>query len=418
MEAPTTAHAPNRSPSHSLLCVLLVGLAACGAGDTHALNGTMRVGVLLPYTGDAAESAVNVERAILLAFEAADAAGSIGGERFGLLFGNTRSDWRYGIQKARQHLEEPGLLGIIGPQSEELAVRLSESIAASKVAEITGSITSPSYTRLSRDGFWFRTNPSADQYCRALVARLAADGIKSATVLFANDELGSGFAAVLPPLLYSSGITVLGNQSFRADGKPDTEVLLAVREQRAKAVILVANPKAGAAIVQEWVLLGNLPTLWVLAPTLASPAFLSNAPPGALDGALGVAARLTSAADTFDEAFRDRWSGDIPLLPAYFYYDAAAVLILATAAAASKDGGPPTAAAVRDCIVDVSAPPGEQIAWDALARGVKLAAEGQPVDYQGVSGTVDLQQSGNLNAVELQFWTVQDDAIKMMENAR
>jgi neutral amino acid transport system substrate-binding protein len=374
----------------------------------------IRVGALLPFTGDISAAGANIERAILAVFDQVNEAGGIAGRPLALLSLDTHSELKRGFDAAQELLEE-GVVAILGPQDEEMGRQLAPLLAARQVVAISGGVTSPFFTTLADNGFWFRTCPTARELAHALALQMRADGVRRAQVVYVGDLYGLGLNNILVNEFIALGIEGLTSLSYPPGEPPDFNRLLTpILEARPDAVALMAYPGTGARIVQELSVRGGR-TRFYLAPALKAGVFVDNVPPGALDGAVGVAPALAADAEAYARAFGERWAGERPLDAAYFYQDAAALLSLAMARAGHLAGGPPGGAQIRDQIIPLSGPPGEPVAWHELGRGLSLAAQGLEVDYRGVTGAVDLDERGDLLEGKVELWTIRRDRIEALE---
>lgn len=390
--------------------VLSVLAAACvqpveGPGEDAVL-----VGALLPFTGDIAASGTNLERAIRMAVEQVDDAGGLAGRPLALRAIDTHSELKRGLRAADTLLEDPRVLALVGPENEDLAGQLVSRLLANGMVEVSGGVTSPTFTTMQDGGFWFRTCPSALEHGRRLAERMVDDGVRSANILYVGDAYGTGFAGVLVNEFSRLGITSPVPVSFQPDQTSFNDELQQVYAGRPEALVLIAYPASGAEIVREWTLLGGV-ARWYLTPALKSDQFIDNVPPGLLDGAVGVAARPGSNAASFAQAFSERYDGDFPLDAAGFYYDATALILLAAARASADSGGVPARHELKAWLQEVSGPEGSPVRWNELAEGIALAASGQDLDYQGVTGSVDLNDRGDLVEGLVQLWKIEEDRI-------
>jgi ABC-type branched-subunit amino acid transport system substrate-binding protein len=385
-------------------------LAACFVADEPVDQDAVRVGALLPYTGDVAATGANIERAILGVVRQVNEAGGIAGRPVRLLARDTHSNTRRGYEQALDLLEND-VVAILGPQDEELASQMGARSASQKVVVVSGGLTSPFFTTLPDNGFWFRTCPTARELAPALVQRMALDGVRKAAVVYVGDVYGSGMAAILTNALVSAGIQAPRPVSFQSTDRGFTHLLRPLLAESPEAIILVAHAKSGAQIVQEWEVLGGR-TRWYLAPTLKADVFVTSAPPGALDGAVGISASLGTNVAGYAERFAEDWGGEQPLDAAYFYHDATAITLLAIARATKLSGGKPSGAEIRDQVTVVAGPPGDAVGWDDLPRALRLVEEGRDIDYQGVTGTVDLDVNGDLVDARVSLWSIRNQRIE------
>ncbi len=396
-----------------LLALLLSG---CVEPPPSTPRDAIRIGALLPFTGDISAGGANLERAILQVIDRVNENGGIAGRPLALLSRDTHSELKRGYDAAKDLLDE-GVVAILGPQDEEMGKQIAPVAAAAGVVVISGGVTSPFFTTVSDDGYWFRTCPTARELAQALAARMRADGVQRAQVIYVGDLYGLGLNNILVNEFIALGIDGLTSVSFPPGEVPDYNRLLnPILEAKPDAVALMAYARTGAQIVQEWNVRGGQARFY-LAPALKADVFLDNVPPGVLEGAVGVAPALgeRSTVDAFALAFADRWNQEAPLDAAYYYYDAAMLLVLATARAAELTGGAPTGAQIRDQVLQVASGPGEQVGWDDLEQALDLAAQGEALDYEGTTGSLDLDENGDLVDAEVDLWTIENDRIQSLD---
>ncbi len=371
------------------------------------------IGALLPFTGDMAASGTNLERAIRMAVAQMEQAGGLAGHPVALKATDTHSELKRGMNAASSLIEDPRVLALLGPENEDLAGQLVNQILVAGMVEVSGGVTSPVFTTIQDGGYWFRTCPSALEHGKALAERMYADGVRIASILYVGDAYGTGFAGVLINEFNRLGIQSPVPISFHADQDSFNDELRQVYAGQPEALVLIAYPGSGAEIVREWTLLGGK-AHWYLAPALKSEEFVANVPPGLLNGAIGVAPARGAEADAFTRAFSDRYEGDIPLDAAAFYYDATALILLSAARASAEAGGVPARHELKTWLQEVSRPEGVPVRWDELADGIAKAAAGEDVDYQGITGSVNLNDRGDLESGPVELWTIVNDQFQSL----
>ncbi len=94
-------------------------------------------------------------------------------------------------------------------------------------------------------------------------------------------------------------------------------------------------------------------------------------------------------------------------------YDATALIGLAAYAAQVKNL-PLTSANIRDQLREISSPPGNFVGPDEFARAFGLLAEGKPINYEGASGSVDFDRSGDVEA-PIEVWRFKNVKIETYE---
>ncbi|HXU83087.1 MAG TPA: ABC transporter substrate-binding protein [Polyangia bacterium] len=380
----------------SLLAALVI-LAGCG-DDPPGRDGAVSLGLLLSYSGDLAAGSINSERALLLAVEAANQAGGLGGRPITVVANDTGSAATKVASRAHA-LVDAGVSLFIGPDSNELAVELKPLLADRTV--IMPSFATADWLAY-KPSSWFVMGASAQRFACELQAQLQADGRHSPLV-------------IADPTGYSS---VLGWELVRAYGLPlvqlpthafpDAATVDRITSAGADSYVLVAVPHAATALFYGLGAVGALgdPARWYLSPTLHTPALLDTIPRGGLAGARGVATGTAAGGQEFRDRFTARWQ-DRPMDDAYPFYDAGAVAVLALQRALHREGAIPTGTGLAKHVVAVTSARGVPVRWNELERGLALLRQGQEVAYVGVTGVLEFDLVGQTStAASVSWWTV------------
>lgn len=397
----------------SLLAVGILGVGAiaagCGADDSGsgADVGELKVGVLVPLTGDLADlgrpGAQAAELAAAQVNAAAEQAGS--GLSLRLVTEDTRSDPQAAQEAATKLIESGGVSAIAGPWSTPELIPTAENITiAAGVPLVTPSATEPDLTDLDDDGLVFRTAPS-DAIQGRLIARIMGEALgPGATVTTASrgDSYGTAVVAAFTDAWEAGGGTVAKDVAY------DPEAADLDSEARQ---IAGGNPD-GWMIIDEagtWARMG--PALvrtgeWDPARTftgdgLRSPDLPGDAGAEATNGVRGTVptSREAPAAAQFDAL----WNREVTQ-PRRSYdaenFDAVMILALAAAAAGSTDP-----AAIAEKLQPVSAPPGEKYTFEQLPAALKAAARGGDIDFEGASSPIDFDDAGDPTSYDYGTWS-------------
>jgi branched-chain amino acid transport system substrate-binding protein len=376
---------------------------------------TIRVGALLPFTGDLAASGANIERALIWVVEQVNNAGGVAGRKLELVTRDGGSDVEVGLAAARDLVENENVIAIIGPENDDLAAVLLPYVELHEVILISGGATATSFSNATSGGIWFRTIPSSHAFAAVMAQRIYAAGAQTLAIMFENNVFGNDMATLIQNEFVANGGTDVGGVPFTPGSGSYSDVLDRISALAPQAVALVAYPKEGAAILQD---MGPIvgAVKWYLAHTLYSSAFVANTPVDELMSMEGVAPAVSpDDKELFASYFANRWPGDSPLLPAYFNYDALALLALAIEAAATDagTGAVPNAAQISQSLFRVSySSTGKAVSWSGIDMALGLIRQQTAVNYRGASGSVDwLDSSGNVTNGEVQIWSVRDETV-------
>ncbi len=405
--------------------VALIGLGtmqlACGfeAEDPPEDPNTVKIGALLPFTGELAHSGANIERSIMWVAEKVNAEGGVAGRPVRIITRDSNSSVERGMKSVRELIEDENVVAIIGPEYEELAKAMLPVITEHKVIVVSGGVTSPAFTDLDTEEFWFRTTPTATAFGSVLADAAYEDGVERLAIVYVDDEYGKGFANSVRQAYDDHEGVEFEMIPFAAGASSYRQTLRAVQDFDPDGIALVSYPRTGATIVSDWSSL-NRRVKWYFSNSLRAEEFIQNVPPDSVEGAIGTSHSFPRAdASVFSGQFGDRWDGDTPLPASYFNYDALAVLLLAIEEAHIENDtiGVPTAHQIRPHLEHVSSTSrGKSVSWHDLARGLELVRlKNVPsyagINYRGVSGFVDMDEHGDIFAGLVQFWTVEDGLV-------
>jgi ABC-type branched-subunit amino acid transport system substrate-binding protein len=390
------------------LALLLAAGCLNPAGEP-ATDG-VRVGVLLPYTGALATVGQNLERSVIMANERLAAAEPDPGKPpFRLIFRDTHSDDQRGVAAARDLIDTEKVTFILGPEEPSLAVTMA-GLLGNKVVAISGGAVSLD-TKLM--GSWFRIVPTAKRMSSVLADKMMADGMRSLAIMYVNDAFGTTFQALAAAEFAARGGTVHPGVVLDPD-LPNGELVRRAQMQKPDAILLIAYPTGGAAVVQEWAILATSER-WYFAPSLRSEVFAQNVPPGLVDGMVGISAGLSADARNFAKEFSSRWRGEQPAPNAHYYFDAMVLAGLAHRAASARTGALfPSAADLGADLVAVSGPGGRVQSWQELASALMNVERKADIDYRGTSGTIDFAPDGSVPQGIVVQWTVRNGVIETL----
>jgi branched-chain amino acid transport system substrate-binding protein len=340
---------------------------------------------------------------MILAIEDINRAGGVAGQPLVLDFQDTHSDLTRGEASARR-LFDRGVSAIVGPEEPALARKLAPLLGESGAVMISGGISARAEPG-SDPSLWLRIFPSAKTVTTELAARMRADGIQNASLLYVDDGYGATFASLLTQKFQGLGGTI--QDSLRMPENLSEPIRFP--NGNADAVVLIAYPR-GAALAVSQLSAGGFRGRWYFGPSLDSEEFVWNTPAGLLDGMVGISPALTADSAEFARRFRERW-GEEPALSANFYYDGVAVLALALQEAHSELGRAPNERELAASIRSVSGPPGRILTWRELDLALGTLASGSPVNYRGISGGVDFDHDGDVAQGLVRFWYVENGRI-------
>lgn len=387
---------------------LTLGLAACGSddddegggGETSDASFDLQVGAMVPLTGGLSAFGPAGEKAADLAVQESQKALEGTDITLADLESADSQTLPQPAQSAAEKLISGGANCLVGPWSSGETVPVGRSVAArQQIPLISPSATSPELTDLPDDGYVFRTAPSD-----ALQGQVIADAVEEdlggtdgvVSVAARNDPYGEGIATEFSaaweekggsttgdPVLYDLELSSYNSEADEivADS-PDRYVIIDFEEP---------YNAVGAALARTGDF--DASTMWTADGLAFEDGIPDSIPPDSLYSAQGTRPSTpegTETGDAFNELFtsapgeKKRNSFDAQ------NFDAVTLCVLSAVAAGSNEGP-----AIAEKVAEVSGPPGDKYDYTQMADAVEALQNGDDIDFEGVSGPMDLDENGD-----------------------
>jgi neutral amino acid transport system substrate-binding protein len=405
-------------------------LTACGGGgDQTATTPTtegsaapsatagadgLKLGALLPATGDLSSIGQNMPVAAKLAVDTINACGGVNGKPVTLVVEDDQTDPTAGASAMTKLAEADKVAGVIGSFASSVSSAAIPIAVKNKVMLISPGSTSPVFTDQAKkgefQGYWARTAPPDTYQAAALAALAEKKGLKNISTVVINNDYGVGFEKVFVESVAKSGGNIINKDNpVRYDPKAatlDTEAGQAFAgKPNAVAAVLYAD--TGSVLLQAAYKQGlSKGVIVLLTDGVYSEDFVKKVGKDAagnsiIAGALGtVPGANGKSLEAFSKTWKEKSGKDVTAFVPHTY-DAAVLMMLAAEAAKANTGE-----GIQSKIREVAAGTGQEVTdpCEALA----LVKAGKPVNYQGASGNVDIDANGDVVG-SYDVWTVKPD---------
>lgn len=369
------------------------------APSTDCQNTQLKIGTLLPATGDLAFLGPPEFAGVDLAVSEIDAAGGVLGQPVVNEYGDsgdTKTD--LASQTVDSHLSK-GVQVIIGAASSGVTFTVIDKITSNGVLQISPANTAPSLTDYPDNGLYFRTAPS-DVLQGAVIAGIASDlGLTSGATIAREDPYGVGLQDAFVKDFTAAGGTITSALTYDP-AAPDFAAEVAEIAATNPEFVQVVGFEETTKLLQEMIKQGIGPQdvqIFLVDGNISTTAY-KDFPK---DTMTGVIASVPTGDPSVDvEAFNARLLEQDPNLTDFAYgaqaYDATILVALAADYAGCADG---TAIAAAMPMVANADAGGEacQTYADCLAI---IQAGGQP-NYDGVTGPLDFNEYGDPKAATI-----------------
>ncbi|WP_235007244.1 ABC transporter substrate-binding protein [Haloarcula mannanilytica] len=346
---------------------------------------SISIGTLFPVTGtNSAYGGGHQEAANLAAEEINEAGGPLDRE-IETINRDTEGNPSRAAQKFRTMINEEGIVGLVGPYSSGIGTTLAPVARDNRVMEVSNGNTSPALATagVNEDNgvkYYGRTAPNDVQQAlvmgRILNQRIEAE---TASFLYVDNPYGQGLAEQASENFEGETLNMVGYSQQTNDY---TSTLDSVFDGDPDAVGAVMYPGNGRTILNQWSQ-GGYGGQWVAAEAILAPQLLSDLS-DIVEGML-----ITSPQTANSETFISNMGGEDAVTQfAPHAYDATYLEALAIQQAGEASG-----TAIAENIRSVSRSEGTTVGVGEFQAGKEALANDESVNYDGASGSVDLNEN-------------------------
>ena len=365
-----------------------------GSGGTEGSGGggggsgrTIKLGVLLPTTGDLASVGKPIQQGATLPVKQLQ--NSNMSFTIETQVEDTQTDAQAGISAA-QAMADAGIPSLTGAASSETTIQVAQNVAIpNQMVMCSPASTSPDITTLNDNGYIYRTPPS-DALQGKVLAQVANQraNAKTVSVMYVNNSYGQALANSFVQAFGKSNVPA--QVSFEKAQSSYTSKLQEAMASSPDALLVIGYPESGNQMFRDFYSNYSRDTQILVTDGLRDPELPGNVGQS-MTNVMGTAPLAAGPAQQFfTKSFKDQY-GNAPGVFTAQAYDATAVQIFANAAAGSNKGP-----AVQKNMDKVANPGGKTVTPQNLAEGVEMAANGEDVNYQGASSDITFDDNGDI----------------------
>lgn len=410
MAQPISNH-PNPSQRRSRYGLKTAGIllaAALTAAIPTLAQESVKLGALLPMTGDLQAFGETTLNGINLAVDQINAAGGVMDSPIDVVIGDTQTAPQPSIESANKLVSVDNVAAIMGALSSGNTIPVSESVTSTNsIPQISNASTSPAITTLEDNDFLFRSVPSDAFQGIALAEVVQEKGLTQLAIMYVNNDYGKGLDESFTAAFGEKGGSITGSVPYEPGKASYRGELDQLSQGGAEALLLIGYPENGVTILKQALEEGFFSS-FVFTDGMKAPEIIEQIGAEFLNGSFGTAPQAlddTEAYQSFITAYESEY-GEVPPKPFIdTAYDATMILALAIEKAGSTEGE-----AIRDAMREVANPPGTEVLPGEWAKAKDLLSQGEDIDYVGASGSVNFDDNGDV-AGTFAHWEIQDGEI-------
>jgi neutral amino acid transport system substrate-binding protein len=390
------------------------GSQTTGQTDSGGKGKSLKLGTLVPITGDLSSIGKNMPIAAELAVNTINACGGVNEESVTLITEDDQTDPSVGSTAMTKLAEVDRVAGVVGSFASSVSSAAVDVAVRNKVMLVSPGSTSPVFTERAKNGefngYWSRTAPPDNYQAQALAVLANKQGFKNVSTVVINNDYGVGFEKEFVQAFEKSGGKITdASKPVRYDPKAatlDSEAKAAFGG-KPDAVAAVLYAETGSVLLKsafEQGLSGGVTVL--LTDGVYSEDFVRQVGKtgdgkSIIAGALGtVPGADGKALADFTTLWKDKTGKEITAYVPHTW-DATVLMMLAAEAADANTGE-----GIKSKIRDVANAPGTEVTDPCQA--MELVRQGEDINYQGASGNVDIDENGDVVG-SYDVWKVNED---------
>ena len=397
-------------------------MTACQNGDSTGGGVGLKLGALVPTTGDLSSIGQNMPIAAKLAVDTINDCGGVNEQKVGLTVEDSQTDPSAGSTAMTKLAEVDKVAGVVGAFASSVSSAAVDVAVRNKVMLISPGSTSPEFTKRAKkgefNGYWARTAPPDTFQAQALAQLANKQGFKNVSTVAINNDYGVGFEKQFVNAFEKLGGKVVGKKNpVRYDAKAatlDTEARKAFGK-KPDAVAAILYAETGSVLLKSAFEQGLTKGVTVLLTDgVYSQDFVRQVGKtkdgtSVIAGALGtVPGANGKSLDAFSTLWQEKTGKEIAAFVPHTW-DATMLMMLAAEASDANTGE-----GIKSKISEVANAPGTEVS--DVCQAMELVRNGEDINYQGASGNVDLDANGDITG-SYDVWQVgEDGSLEVIDN--
>lgn len=236
--------------------------------------GEIKIGAIMPLTGDTAKYGQNTKNGINLALEELNLNGGINGRRIDVIYEDSQADPKKAVSLFQKMTTLNKISLFLGPLSSSGVLAVAPIANKKKVIILASAASSPQITDA---GDYIFRNVMSDLFDGRAVAEFAFNnlGKKTAGIIYVNNDFGIGLKESFESFFENYGGKIVSDEAFNS-GDTDFRTQLTKIKKSAPEVVFLAGQSEMGFILRQAAELG-IKTQWVSFSMFENPEILKIA---------------------------------------------------------------------------------------------------------------------------------------------
>ncbi len=390
----------------TVLGMMLLASLSCGlfGGDDE----TVKVGSVMPVSGDLSTLGPAAQSSMSLAFDLINEAGGVNGSQIEVFHRDSGTNATLGADAASGLVNVNHANFIMAAHASPVTIAIAETVTIPNgILQISPGSSSKAISVLDDNDMVFRTRVNDGIKAQALAKLAQAIGYQRVSTTYVNNAYGESLNESFVENFEALGGTISAVVAHELGQASYISELTDASHGDPEALITIAYPDSGTTLLRE-AAEGGYFSEFIFVDQTKSQSMFDAIGAEQFEGSFGLApgSPETPAVKAFRELYAERTGNDPNAQIISEAFDAAIVLALAIEQADTDDP-----IAVRDQLRSVANPPGEVVGPGDIPEALELIRDGKDINYEGAAGSIDFDENGDVLS-SMRVWQMVNGKIK------
>ncbi len=253
--------------------ILFIFLFSFGCGKKE--ENVIKIGAILPLTGNAAQWGIPPQNAALLAVEEINKTGGINGKKIELQIQDDKCEPNEAVSAIQNMLVQFKPIIIIGAVCSSSSLAIAPILEKNKVVMISPASTNPLLTNAG--DYIFRVVPTDALRGKIFAEYVYSLGLKKVALLYINNEGGVGNKKTFAENYLKVGGTIIKTEAYAQEARDMRTQLTNIKKVKPDALVIVSYPDDTPIVLRQAKELNIVVPLFFQTEALDDPSVLSKA---------------------------------------------------------------------------------------------------------------------------------------------
>lgn len=231
--------------NYLILFFIAIFFVGCGKKEDEVI----KIGAILPLTGDLANYGNNAKNGINLLADVINENGGINGKLVEIIYEDSKALPKDALSAAQKLIKSDKVIAIIGGVASSALLSFSKLANDNKTVVVSPAASSPKITEAGP--YIYRVWPSDIFEADAMLEYLIKNSAKSLALLYVNNDYGISMISKIENELSGAGIDIVIKEAFVQNTNDVRTQLSKIKETNAEYLYIISYPAETIVILKQ-----------------------------------------------------------------------------------------------------------------------------------------------------------------------